>query len=104
MNRRSPVTLATLAALVLALLLPACACTTTGARSSASSDPAAACENLARLGCAIGANPRCDSALALAVMENHTTAAAIACVQTASSASAVALCNGDAATPYFVCP
>jgi hypothetical protein len=100
-NRRAPVTLA---ALFLALLLPACACTTTGARSSASSsDPAAACENLARLGCAIGQNPRCDSALALAVVENHTTASAIACVQTASSASAIASCNGDAATPYFVC-
>jgi hypothetical protein len=94
-----------LASTLLGIALGACACgrsceTPASTATVDASDPAAACENLARLGCAIGLNPRCDSVLALAVVENHTTSSAIACVESATSASAVSACD----THYFSCP
>jgi hypothetical protein len=94
-----------LAFTLLGIALAACACGRScevPASPSAvdASDPAAACENLARLGCTIGVNPRCDSVLATAVVENHTTSAAVACAESATSPSAVVACDAH----FFSCP
>lgn len=72
---------------------------TAGAPSSPDLAPAA-CANLARLGCAIGASPRCLSALELAAPEHHTTADAIKCASVATSPAGVVSCDPS----YFSCP
>jgi hypothetical protein len=59
----------------------------------------ATCANLARLGCAIGADPECVSRLERAVSESHATIDVLDCGRTAASKAAVSACG-----PYLACP
>lgn len=63
------------------------------------STAAAACANIARVGCPLGVDPMCPAALERAVSANHAPASAIACAQVAASKAALAACS-----PYFACP
>ena len=79
----------------------ACACTKPSSKAATvTSDPYAACENAARLGCPFGQGAQCGSALGAAVVEGHTTADAIACAESASTKAAIVACDPS----YFRCP
>jgi hypothetical protein len=71
---------------------------TTSPGPDASAAAVATCANLARLGCAVGADPACAGRLELAVSEHHASEATISCGRTASSRTALAACG-----PFFGC-
>jgi hypothetical protein len=87
--------------ILFACLLASCTPSTTAPPApDASSPAAAACANLARAGCPLGADPLCTGRVELAVRENHVRADKVACAAAAAPAKdAIAACS-----PYFTCP
>ncbi len=75
-----------------------CAHLSTTSPGPDASEASATCANLAKLGCAVGADPACAGRLELAVSEHHASADALACARGASSRTALAACG-----PFFGC-
>lgn len=85
-----------LAAMLAGLAFAACRPGASSPSGPDASAAVAACENLARQGCALGGDPECPGRIVLAVAQHHTTAGAVECARLASSSSALILCS-----PYF---
>ncbi|HEY2509504.1 MAG TPA: hypothetical protein VGI39_01490 [Polyangiaceae bacterium] len=88
-----------------AFLLAACAACPRPAPGEEPSAPPFAdapvvCENLARVGCAIGKDRDCADVMRQAVSENLTTRAALACAETAHTATEVVACDRS----FLSCP